>query len=141
MNENKAKQLVHKSLASNYMSSPHEGYAMLLVDMDDLFSEVSNDSETVIDEVAKLAATAIQFLVDCCGVPSIDTAKRIVHDELCAATANFPEFRSPLEGYAIILEELDELWDEIKKNSDQEILAGEAKQVAAMALRFLTDCC
>lgn len=45
-------------------------------------------------------------------------------------------------GYAVILEELDELWDEIKKRHgerDLERMRREACQVAAMALRFMVD--
>jgi len=58
--------------------------------------------------------------------------------ELDRATAKFGPFNSAHEGYAVILEELDELWDEIKKN-DAVNVRKEAVQVAAMALRFLMD--
>jgi len=57
------------------------------------------------------------------------------------ATIKFGEFASTHEGYAVILEELDELWDEIKINSDKSELRKEAIQVAAMGLRFIVDCC
>ena len=57
------------------------------------------------------------------------------------AIIKFPTFNSAHEGYAVVKEEVDELWDAIKQNQRQEKLASEAKQVAAMALRFLTDCC
>ena len=57
------------------------------------------------------------------------------------ATSRFPSFRSRHEGYAIIKEELDELWEEIKtKNTDEARLRKEAVQLAAMALRFVVDC-
>ena len=36
--------------------------------------------------------------------------------ELATAQHAFPPFRSPHEGYAILLEELDELWLEIKND-------------------------
>jgi len=61
--------------------------------------------------------------------------------ELTFATEKFNAFNSTHEGYAVILEELDELWDEIKANSDSKTMSKEAIQVAAMALRFLVDCC
>ncbi len=55
--------------------------------------------------------------------------------------AKFSQFNSSHEGYAVIKEEVDELWDAIKGNLRPETLADEAFQVAAMALRFLVDCC
>lgn len=50
--------------------------------------------------------------------------------------------RSAHEGFAILKEEVDELWDEVKKKQptqDIEKLKKEALQVGAMALRFLVD--
>jgi len=47
-------------------------------------------------------------------------------------------FTSPHHGYAIILEELDELWDEVKKkHPDIRNMRSEAVQVAAMAMKFI----
>lgn len=44
------------------------------------------------------------------------------------------------EGYAVLLEEVDELWDEIKKkNPDMSAIRKEAVQVAAMAMRFILE--
>jgi hypothetical protein len=44
------------------------------------------------------------------------------------------------DGYAVILEELDELWDEVKeKHPDVGKMRQEAIQVAAMAIRFIHD--
>ena len=59
------------------------------------------------------------------------------------AIEHFPAMRSPHEGYAIILEELEELWAEVKKQHhlrDKEKMRNEAMQVAAMSLRFMVDC-
>jgi len=63
-------------------------------------------------------------------------AINVVKKELARATTKFGKFYSPHEGYAIIKEEVDELWDDIKANRSGE---KEAIQVAAMALRFLID--
>ena len=57
------------------------------------------------------------------------------------AIKKFGSFASTHEGYAVILEELDELWDEIKKNSNKKDMRKEAIQVAAMGFRFIVDCC
>ncbi len=49
------------------------------------------------------------------------------------------------EGYAVLLEEMDELWDEVKRGGDKprsmERMRKEALQVAAMGARFLVDIC
>jgi hypothetical protein len=55
-----------------------------------------------------------------------------------SAEAKFPKFHSLHEGYAVILEELYEVWDEIR--ADQTDLAiQEMIQVGAMALRFIEN--
>ena len=62
--------------------------------------------------------------------------------EYNCATQKFGKFNSAHEGYAVLLEEVDELWDEIKKkDADYRSMQDEARQVAAMALRFLVDIC
>lgn len=61
--------------------------------------------------------------------------------EFAWATVKFPPFNSAHEGYAVILEEVDELWDTIKNNKNSAPLdrAEEALQIAAMAMRFIHD--
>lgn len=62
--------------------------------------------------------------------------------ELNKAIETYPRFNSAHEGYAVLLEEVDELWDEVRvKQGSRDIVAmrAEAVQVAAMALRFLVD--
>ena len=62
--------------------------------------------------------------------------------ELDNAFKNYPAMRSEHEGYAIILEELDELWDEVKpkpSKRSKKRMREEAKQISAMALRFMVD--
>ena len=57
----------------------------------------------------------------------------------------FPPFHGAHEGYAILLEEVDELWENVKLNQDNEVrkekIKEEAIQVAAMAIRLIHDCC
>ena len=74
----------------------------------------------------------------------LDKAMNDVMNEYYRATGINDGFNSAHEGYAVILEELDELWDEVKCNaSSRDIIKmqKEAVQVAAMAIRFLTDIC
>jgi hypothetical protein len=65
-----------------------------------------------------------------------------VATELTRATEIYGPIVSAHEGYAIILEELDELKAEIwKKNKDPYKMQEEAIQIAAMAMRFVIDIC
>lgn len=67
-----------------------------------------------------------------------------VEMELGRAMVNYPPFSSAHEGYAVLLEEVDELWAEVKKspkNRDMKAMREEAIQVAAMAMRFVLDVC
>lgn len=51
-------------------------------------------------------------------------------------------FRSRHEGYAFLAEEVDELWDEVKKKAPPKIIMyEEAKQIATVAIEFMLDCC
>lgn len=64
-----------------------------------------------------------------------------IDEELHRATTKFPAINSGHEGYAVILEELDEAWEEIKrKGADPALIRGELIQVAAMAIRTIKDC-
>ncbi len=52
------------------------------------------------------------------------------------------QYNSAHEAYAVIREELDELWDEIKRKDhkrDSEKIQSEALQVAATAFRFVLE--
>jgi len=58
------------------------------------------------------------------------------------ATKKFGKFNSTHEGHSVIEEEFDELWDEIKANTNpMGNMRKEAIQLTAMGLRFIVDCC
>lgn len=66
---------------------------------------------------------------------------RVVHHvvtEVQRARRLHPKFASAHEAYAVILEELDEAWEDIRAN-DITMARAEMVQVAAMAFRFLLD--
>lgn len=72
----------------------------------------------------------------------IHDIEEAVHNELVSAMEEFPAFNSAHEGYSVILEEMDELWEHVKTNAkrrDREAMQKEAIQVAAMAMRFAVD--
>lgn len=72
----------------------------------------------------------------------IKEALTLAEAELRSAVDRYSPFHSAHEGYAIMLEEVHELWEEVKKSPrkrDYEAMHAEAIQVCAMALRFIVD--
>ncbi len=65
-----------------------------------------------------------------------------VLEEFETITAKYARFHSAHEAYGVLLEEVDELWDEVKRRDSPERLARireEAIQVAAVALRIVAE--
>jgi hypothetical protein len=72
----------------------------------------------------------------------LKAALKAVKKEVQRAMCLHQPLHSAHEAYGVLLEEVDELWDEVKKNSktrDAMLMREEAIQVAAMAVRFLID--
>ncbi len=81
-------------------------------------------------------------VLDMVGPPSVIEALDQVRVELASSMARFKPMNSAHEGYAVLAEEVDELWDEIKVNQsrrDWAKIEKECIQVAAMAVRLLLD--
>jgi len=69
-------------------------------------------------------------------------ALQAVVDEFERAEELYPAFHSNHEGYAVIREELEELWEAVKRSKSTRAegdVKKEAVQLAAMALRFVVD--
>jgi hypothetical protein len=67
-----------------------------------------------------------------------------VQDEIASAVKMWPPMNSAHEAYAVMLEEVDELWQHVRtkqKNRDLGAMRKEAIQVAAMAVRFAVEVC
>ncbi len=65
-------------------------------------------------------------------------------NEITYIATTYNNFNSPHEGYAVILEELDELWSEIKKESSLRNpieMEHECKRIIAAAICFMLYCC
>lgn len=76
--------------------------------------------------------------------PSLTKVLAQVGHEVRQAQAIWPPLNSAHEGYAVLMEEVDELWTEIKVNQKRRDLVkmrAEAVQVAAMAVRFIRNVC
>ena len=73
----------------------------------------------------------------------LDKALAEIKIEVANAKTVYPDnFVNQHEAYAVILEEVDELWDEIKKNQKKYDLTAqrkEAKQAAAMLVRLMVE--
>lgn len=91
------------------------------------------DSYSVAQEIEKPKHLAIDA--------DVSLALSEIAQEVMRARAKFKPFHSAHEGYSVILEEVDELWDEVKKQFHDRgpNLKKEAIQIAAMAVRFVTD--
>lgn len=73
---------------------------------------------------------------------SVDYACAEAERELRRAIMLFGPFKNGHEGWAVIREEVDELWDEVKNNKREDHAIRQRKeaiQIAAMALRFVVD--
>lgn len=73
----------------------------------------------------------------------LDLATEMIKAEVYRATTMHSPMTTAHEGKAVIEEELDELWDEVKlfPNIDREALLKEAVHIGAMAARFIADIC
>lgn len=72
----------------------------------------------------------------------LDISKDVVNEVMRAKTMFPNNFVNQHEAYAVILEEVDELWDEIKKNQkvyDLKAQRKEAIQACAMLFRFINE--
>lgn len=78
---------------------------------------------------------------------SLQSERDVISDTLVerySARKNWPSFNSAHEGFAVLLEEVDELKAHVWTNQKRRDLASmrkEAIQVAAMALRFSIEVC
>lgn len=67
-----------------------------------------------------------------------------LHAEVFSAMEAWPAMNSAHEGFGVLAEEVDELWEHVRtkqKNRDLAAMRKEALQVAAMAIRFAAEVC
>lgn len=74
----------------------------------------------------------------------LDEVLDAIAQEVARAEAKWPPMNSAHEGWAVLMEEVDELWEHVRMNQkrrDIEAMRKEALEVAAMAVRFVRDIC
>jgi len=73
-----------------------------------------------------------------------DEALKKIEEEFYRASELYPDLHSNHEGYAVIKEEVDELWDAIKASKDTKgnnLIRHELIQIGAMVVRYLNNLC
>ncbi len=73
-----------------------------------------------------------------------DEAFKQIETEFLRASDLYPDLHSNHEAYAVIKEELDELWDEIKRSKEttgNKQIKHELIQIGAMVVRYLDNLC
>ena len=74
--------------------------------------------------------------------PTIDYVLRQIGDEVAKAENLHAPINSAHEGYSVILEELDEFWEQVRlkrANRDPEKMRQELIETAAMCVRTIRD--
>lgn len=99
--------------------------------------EIQRAEETMFGSQKPIPTSLLKMVTD----KKMNSVIIEIAEEYTKAIKDFDEFRSDHEGFAVLLEEVDELWDSIKAGGNPERRRAEAVQVAAMALRFIIDCC
>ncbi len=68
----------------------------------------------------------------------------LIESEYIRASGLYPDFHSNHEAYAVIKEEVDELWDAIKKEKNvkgNDQIRHELIQIGAMVVKYLDNLC
>lgn len=89
-------------------------------------------------DVADLLSALVEVVSNGPARKPVSVAIEDVLAEFSRAEAKHKPFNSAHEGYAVIQEEVDELWDDVKADRHEPALK-EAVQVAAMGLRYVVN--
>ena len=74
----------------------------------------------------------------------MDKILKDIETEYKRANTLYPAFHSNHEAYAVILEELDEVWSEVKQSKDikgNKKIRAELIQVAAICVKYIKNLC
>lgn len=132
------------------LNSPHEGFAHIRMALDRLWNTIIEDSYRNRDWAPllhALTAEAIAYVIDLTpfspGLASVartELAIEAVSKEVRKATLKHPPLNSIFEAYGVILEEVDELFEEVRPDRGRSTEAQkEAVQIAAMGVRTILD--
>ncbi|HHW14485.1 MAG TPA: hypothetical protein GXX28_06095 [Firmicutes bacterium] len=102
----------------------------------------TNADPPTVQELATMQE--VPSVLRCLADPRVRRALELVAREYLRATSLNGPFASAHEGYAVLLEEVDELKAEVWKSPrkrDPEAMLKEAVHAATMGLRFVVDVC
>lgn len=71
--------------------------------------------------------------------PTMENIQKRIYDKMLEAEEKYGEFASGHEAYGVMMEEMEELWNEIKKKPykrDANTMIIESIDIAAVAIRF-----
>ncbi len=128
-----------------YIAIPLPKEAEKVWDSEDFIQPRNEQQDIPMEKEKKYMSEGMNFINDNVEMESdmYDEAMFDVIAEVRRAKTLFKEnFHNQHEGYAVILEELDELWDEVKKNQKRYDIPAQRKeaiQCAAMCIRFIAE--
>ncbi|UVF60403.1 hypothetical protein SEA_MEYRAN_51 [Gordonia phage Meyran] len=131
-------------MSDNSATEIPEGWTRMRVqvaiDVDELrrWAERLADSCPGVAHVLYEAAARYAELADLDRASEYAQAGDDIVAEAARAAAKFPPFNSAHEGWAVLYEEVDEVWDEVRADNTEAAIA-EAVQAGAMCLRFVAD--
>lgn len=122
----------------------HDGYIHIKIQKENLWKYIKNyvSNTEAAYEAMSLAVKILLFIRY--AIDKKDNINQWIDGSICEfnrASNLFGKFKSKEEGYGVILEEIDELWDAIKGNLEKERLMEECIQIIAMCIRFVYDLC
>ena len=123
------------------LNAPGTINVQVAVDTDELRRWAERHADHGEHSVAHVLYAALSFLDSIGDLDRADAyaqASADISAEAARAAGRFPPFNSTHEGYAVLKEEVDETWDEVKADNVEAAIA-EAVQAGAMCLRFVAD--
>ena len=120
-------------------NSNHEAYIDIKIGSEDLFKLISNghpSHEFIKCVLIHLFDKTTRFFLTLNNNITTKDFFALVENEYQLAIESWQFFKSIYEGYGVLLEEIEEVWDAIKSNESSKRISEELIQVGAMCLKM-----